>query len=412
MSKLKRNAFFRNDTMSDIDYLGQLPKIGDGPATENNFILSEDDSQTLNEESKTKLIQLLKREEATTTSEVVHRFKNGDKEAAELLVRTFYPYVESLLVALEKRDLQERASERGGIAPALISSGGRRKEFLNNFFTDFVNKAADIDLSKGIRLYLYSHCAEPFAKRIQSSLESSKSEAAYGKDGRQEHSLFLDDEPGHKVSASTDYKSQDYNNQNRDSLFFEDIPKPKMRISGIPASRSISNKEEAAKSEPSSASSSGGVKGPVYVRQSDSVSGGISIKSAEVRRTGPWGGAPNQAQLLRSDSANKMAISHLPRNNVHLAPALSPSEELPEKEPVSASPAAPAQLSRKAQFLANALKRLAATDLEAYRTVVMRYFAGCSFAELCQKLEVTSAGEIGLRLLRGLLSLSGEPRSN
>ena len=68
MSKLKGNAFFRNDTMSDIDYLGQLPKIGDGPATENNFILSEDDSQTIDEESKTKLIQLLKREEATTTS--------------------------------------------------------------------------------------------------------------------------------------------------------------------------------------------------------------------------------------------------------------------------------------------------------------------------------------------------------
>ena len=42
----------------------------------------------------------------------------------------------------------------------------------------------------------------------------------------------------------------------------------------------------------------------------------------------------------------------------------------------------------------------------------MRYFANCSFAELCQKLEVTSAGEIGLRLLRGLLSLGGEQRSN
>ena len=141
--------------MSDIDYLERLPKINSAASTDNNFALSEDERRTLDEESKTKLIELLKREESVTTSEIVSRFKSGDKEAAEILVRTFYPYVESLLVALEKRDLQERASERGGIAPALISSGGRRKEFLNSFFTDFVNKAADIDLSKGIRLYLY-----------------------------------------------------------------------------------------------------------------------------------------------------------------------------------------------------------------------------------------------------------------
>ena len=110
--------------MSDIDYLERLPKINGTASAENNFALSDDEHRTLDEESKTKLIELLKREDSATTSEIVSRFQNGDKEAAEILVRTFYPYVESLLVALEKRDLQERASERGGIAPALISSGG------------------------------------------------------------------------------------------------------------------------------------------------------------------------------------------------------------------------------------------------------------------------------------------------
>ncbi len=399
--------------MSDIDYLERLPKINGAASTENNFALSEDERQTLDEESKTKLIELLKREEYATTSEIVSRFKSGDKEAAEILVRTFYPYVESLLVALEKRDLQERASERGGIAPALISSGGRRKEFLNSFFTDFVNKAADIDLSKGIRLYLYSHCAEPFVKRIQNTLEQPKDNIESLKDSSRERSLFLDDEPGHKASASANYRSQDYNDQNKDSLFFEDIPKPKMRISGIPATRSLSGKEDVANRERSFAAKTGGVKGPVYVRQSDSLTNAASVGSAEMRRASTLGNTSNQAQLLRTDSGTKIAISpRMPRNNVHLAPALSPSEDVPEKEPVTAAPTAPAQLSRKAQAIASGLKKLASTDLEAYRTVVMRYFANCSFAELCQKLEVTSAGEIGLRLLRGLLSLSGEQRPN
>ena len=91
--------------MSDIDYLERLPKININASTENNFNLSDDERQTLDEESKTKLIELLKREEAATTSEMISRFKSGDKEAAEILVRTFYPYVESLLVALEKRRL-------------------------------------------------------------------------------------------------------------------------------------------------------------------------------------------------------------------------------------------------------------------------------------------------------------------
>ena len=207
--------------MSDIDYLERLPKINSAASTDNNFALSEDERRTLDEESKTKLIELLKREESVTTSEIVSRFKSGDKEAAEILVRTFYPYVESLLVALEKRDLQERASERGGIAPALISSGGRRKEFLNSFFTDFVNKAADIDLSKGIRLYLYSHCAEPFVKRIQDTLDQPKDNNESLKDSSRERSLFLDDEPGHNASTSINYSSQDYSTQNKDSLFFE-----------------------------------------------------------------------------------------------------------------------------------------------------------------------------------------------
>ncbi len=397
--------------MSDIDYLERLPKINSAASTDNSFALSEDERQTLDEESKTKLIELLKREESGTTSEIVSRFKSGDKEAAEILVRTFYPYVESLLVALEKRDLQERASERGGIAPALISSGGRRKEFLNSFFTDFVNKAADIDLSKGIRLYLYSHCAEPFIKRLQDTLEQPKDNTESLKDSSRERSLFLDDEPGHKALASTNYRSQDYSNPAKDSLFFEDIPKPKMRISGIPATRSLSGKEDVVNRERNSVAKTGGVKGPVYMRQSDSLAGAASSGSIEVRRVGTLGNASNQAQLLRTDSGTKTAISsRIPRNNVHLAPALSPSEDIPEKEPVSAAPTAPAQLSRKAQAIAGGLKKLAVTDLEAYRTVVMRYFANCSFAELCQKLEVTSAGEIGLRLLRGLLSLGGEQR--
>ncbi len=399
--------------MSDIDYLERLPKINSAASTDNNFALSEDERRTLDEESKTKLIELLKREESVTTSEIVSRFKSGDKEAAEILVRTFYPYVESLLVALEKRDLQERASERGGIAPALISSGGRRKEFLNSFFTDFVNKAADIDLSKGIRLYLYSHCAEPFVKRIQDTLDQPKDNNESLKDSSRERSLFLDDEPGHKASTSTNYRSQDYSTQTKDSLFFEDIPKPKMRISGIPATRSLSGKEDVANRERNSAAKTGGVKGPVYMRQSDSLTGATSVGSTEVRRAGTLGNNSNQAQLLRTDSGTKAAISsRIPRNNVHLAPALSPSEDIPEKEPVSAVPTAPAQLSRKAQAIVAGLRKLAVTDLEAYRTVVMRYFANCSFAELCQKLEVTSAGEIGLRLLRGLLSLGGEQRPN
>lgn len=399
--------------MSDIDYLERLPKINSAASTDNNFALSEDERRTLDEESKTKLIELLKREESVTTSEIVSRFKSGDKEAAEILVRTFYPYVESLLVALEKRDLQERASERGGIAPALISSGGRRKEFLNSFFTDFVNKAADIDLSKGIRLYLYSHCAEPFVKRIQDTLDQPKDNNESLKDSSRERSLFLDDEPGHKASTSINYRSQDYSTQTKDSLFFEDIPKPKMRISGIPATRSLSGKEDVANRERNSAAKTGGVKGPVYMRQSDSLTGATSVGSTEVRRAGTLGNNSNQAQLLRTDSGTKAAISsRIPRNNVHLAPALSPSEDIPEKEPVSAVPTAPAQLSRKAQAIVAGLRKLAVTDLEAYRTVVMRYFANCSFAELCQKLEVTSAGEIGLRLLRGLLSLGGEQRPN
>ena len=149
------------------------------------------------------------------------------------------------------------------------------------------------------------------------------------------------------------------------------------------------------------------------MRQSDSLTGATSVGSTEVRRAGTLGNNSNQAQLLRTDSGTKAAISsRIPRNNVHLAPALSPSEDIPEKEPVSAVPTAPAQLSRKAQAIVAGLRKLAVTDLEAYRTVVMRYFANCSFAELCQKLEVTSAGEIGLRLLRGLLSLGGEQRPN
>lgn len=405
--------------MSDIDYLEQLPKVNGDVSTENNFTLAEDERSALDEESKIKLIELLKHEDAATVSEIVGRFKNGDKEAAEILVRTFYPYVESLLVALEKRDLQERASERGGIAPALISSGSRRRDFLSSFFVDFVNKAAEADFSKGIRLYFYSHCVDSFSKRIQASLGLSKnsSENVNAKEDskERERSLFLDDEPNHNASSSGNYRAQEHVAENKSSLFFEDIPKPKMRISGIPATRSVSNKESSVAKEGSSNQNAkvGGVKGPVYVRQSDSLAGSIAARATEVRRSGLGINAPSgKAQLMRSESGTKNAIQRTSRNNVHLAPALSPSEDVPEKEAApSAVPAPQSQLTRKAQVLVSGLKKLAATDLEAYRTVVMRYFANCSFAELCQKLEVTSAGEIGLRLLRGLLSLGGDQRS-
>ena len=113
------------------------------------------------EGGRNRLVERLKREEPEVLALVLEHFKSGDKEAAELLVRTFYPYAERLVIALEKRDSQNKAQPQGGIAPALTSLGSKRSEFLNDFFAQLVSQAGELDLSQGIKLYIYERKTSP-----------------------------------------------------------------------------------------------------------------------------------------------------------------------------------------------------------------------------------------------------------
>ncbi|MGM9998253.1 MAG: hypothetical protein ACI38Q_02475 [Candidatus Bruticola sp.] len=414
--------------MSDIDFFTQLPRNGSVAANQNDWSLSENDSKILDEEAKIKTIELLKREDVITTSDIIRRFQNNDKEAAEILVRTFYPYLESLLIALEKKDSQKRSSERLGVAPALTSSESERGKFLNEFFIDFVNGADKIDFSNGVRLYLYKTCTEAFIKMQQKKTSSAPAlnSTQRVQDGK---ALFFDDYDNLTSSEENRWPIVKEADSSPAELFFDDnAPKANVRkkISGTPVARSSGADLPKIKQQ-SRVQTSGGSADKrtaankdknIYERRRKAQPVSSLNAAAEDKNTLP-GVAAGKAHLLRSNNNRLSLASKINlRNSTHLAPPLGQVDEITEEKhsssvtPIDAftqdSAASHAVLSSRANNIPIRLKKLAASDIEAYRAVTMRYFANCSFADLCHKLEVTSASEIGLRLLRGLLGISAD----
>ena len=509
----------------------------------------------LDEAAKIRLIGLLKKEDPQTTGLILAKFKNGDQEAAELMVRTFYPYAEAVLVALEKRDPQSRVFGQSGVAPALTSTDSKRGEFLSNFFISFVQKARSLDLSGGIRGYLFKSCIEAFEAKAMALPASEQHNVQGGKEESDGAGFFFEEEAGSTGSVKIKPPSADH----ADDLFFDEASEPvKKKISGIPASQALSSfsrsggrrvgkqtkaapvndnrnnsgldtsrqaqggqvgqavkaaqtlvrqrserviTDDVSEVEKSESGGAVGRQGPVVgktplrlqieprggqkgaavlqaveqnglrsgskdgrgnvrgsasgafrgVRTGTDQGGAIAsltrggflpigkkgaTRGAEGKETGA--GVPSgrlavkvgesvrsEAGANRSGSFDQFAresrggvnngrqvdgLGSSGSGAIHLAPPLD-SEELEQAQAAqvdeeTSAAAARVTISRRARQLTESLKRLANSDLEAYRTVVLRYFAGNTFAELCQNLEVSSSKEIGLRLLRGLRTLS------
>ncbi|MBQ7529200.1 hypothetical protein IJT10_04790 [bacterium] len=106
-------------------------------------------------DAQIRVIELLKSEDPDCTKEILTLFREGNKEAAEIIVRTFYPYAENLLVMLEKKNLHHKIYSYNGVAPSLTTNGSNRVNFLNNFFLRFVSGAANLNLDEGIKIYIF-----------------------------------------------------------------------------------------------------------------------------------------------------------------------------------------------------------------------------------------------------------------
>ncbi len=318
------------------------------------------------EGGRNRLVERLKREEPEALALVLEHFKSGDKEAAELLVRTFYPYAERLVIALEKRDSQNKAQPQGGIAPALTSLGSKRSEFLNDFFAQLVSQAGELDLSQGIKLYIYERCLESYAERSkqlpaplklaeggESKPEPKVKKAAKAGTGGD---LFFDDElaeegeSGELVIAPS----------KGDDLFLDDSSRsPKKKISGIPASRAL-----------------------------------------------PGGGEPSLSGEFEGINSKLEEIAFPSSLHRAIKAQVPPAAEAASGPEEGGEPQAP--MSKRARLLWQGLERLAQTDTEAYWAVALRYFAYSTFTDLSRNLGLKSSREVGLRLLEGLLKLGRE----
>lgn len=210
------------------------------------FSAAPADQWPLPAEERERFIERLKREDASASALVLEHFKSGDKEAAELLVRTFYPYAESLLVSLEKRDPQSRVYGQSGIAPALTETGSRREEFLNDFFVNFVKGYADLDLSKGIRLYLFKSFIEIFDEKVRSASGSNGGVAVGLRSRRQiqssseAYAVLLSDEDAGQGEDTQLHKLQ--NSAQSSDLLLDRPARPDRtkRMTGVPAGWTLS----------------------------------------------------------------------------------------------------------------------------------------------------------------------------
>lgn len=124
-------------------------------------------------EAQVKVIELLKTEDPDCTKSVLALFREGNKEAAEIIVRTFYPYAENLLVMLERKNLHNKIYSYNGVAPSLTTIGSSRAEFLNNFFLEFVTNAANLELDEGIKIYIFRSLMSNYDDKSRSNVAFS-----------------------------------------------------------------------------------------------------------------------------------------------------------------------------------------------------------------------------------------------
>lgn len=449
--------------------------------------------------AQVQLISRLRREEPETVKGILRHFKSGDKFAAELLVRTFYPYAENLLVALESRSPHNRMSSQNSVAPSLTVAGSPRAEILNDFFARLIKDAADIDLRSGIKLYIFRSFMDSFARRMRSfsskeALEAVKSSAKSSserKDAETDGKMSDSFEAMFSYDTFTETPVEQTDGLSKAAAGFPDAAgkREKKRITGIPASRPADTAKAGLRNEPAAPSRSKAEESRRPVKEPVSAAPARSIPAAQEQQKTPKAAQPAvpravnqtansaytrwQAKNSRKSfaSAAKSSSESLPaanRNNAKtkkeqsaaessteavsaprllrqnkaaaLAGSISkngaskvmrPSEDMKihaalqdKGGKVNLAPSLPdsrsveyadyrdfsdeeirASLSGKAKYVLTALNSLASGDPEAYRYVVMRYFAGRTFAQLSQDFEVKSSADIGMRLLRGLKAI-------
>ena len=455
--------------------------------------------------AQVQLISRLRREEPEAVKVILRHFKDGDKFAAELLVRTFYPYAENLLVALESRSPNNRMTSQSIVAPSLTVPGSRRAELLNDFFIRFIKDAPELELSSGIKLYIFRSFMDSFSRRMRSfssrdGLEAVKS----GVKGSAQSAAAgeTDDAAADSVEAmfrydsfSGVYDSQRGRSGKTSSSHNSETglnARDKKRISGLPVSRPAADANAPRNNEPAASGrnraeeprvakepkftvparsvsaasagyggakaagheasrSSGGKKAETaYARwqaynsrtsltlaaerkrreaaetlKSDEIKNKKNVSAAESKNAGPSAPQPLRqtktsalAGSISQDGAGKAmrpsedmkihAALQGKAGKVSLAPSIPDSqcgEPAAQGYSVASEDELRAALSGKAKYVLSALNSLVASDIEAYRYVVMRYFACRTFAQLSQDFDVKSSADIGMRLLRGLKAI-------
>ena len=213
-------------------------------------------------DAQVRIIALLRREEPEAVRVILRHFKNGDKFAAELLIRTFYPYAENLLVALESRSPHNRMASQSSVAPSLTVAGSKRAEILNDFFVRLIKDAPELDLRSGIKLYIFRSFMDRFSKRSRSfsskdgleavksgpkgSKQPSAAEAASEKKSDSIEAMFSYD----TFKESSESRKSGENKAAADSTEASAVKREPKRMTGIPASRAFEGVKDARRNEP------------------------------------------------------------------------------------------------------------------------------------------------------------------
>lgn len=210
--------------------------------------------------AQVRIIALLRREEPEAVRVILRHFKNGDKFAAELLIRTFYPYAENLLVALESRSPHNRMASQSSVAPSLTVAGSKRAEILNDFFVRLVKDAPESDLRSGIKLYIYRSFMDSFSKRMRSfssrdGLEAVKSGAKGSKQPSAAEASAKNSDSFEAMFSYDTFKESPESRKSCENKIAADsseaaaVKREQKRITGIPASGPVENVKSARRNE-------------------------------------------------------------------------------------------------------------------------------------------------------------------
>ncbi len=357
------------------------------------------------------LVRLLKVSDAHVEKALRVPFSEGNGLVAELVCQAYYPFVEVLCgYKFAGRSSQEIT------------------EITNDILSDFIRQAAQLEQGASFKSQLYQRvCAKVKAVKAREA-KVAKKQAELAKP-----EVPVADAAGEKIAPVQPREVKNTGSQARPELV------GRLRGSAqaenkkvVPAAGAAPAKNQQPKTKPEER---GGSLPPAKKHRSGSVDKS-NLQISALLNPGDKAKMQAEADLTRAKSSknaaapNAVASEDVPAPSDKRAPAKAAIASSSAEDSASILPPLPGAEDKKGlaprvtghpsdskevmawgpygEKLTLSLANLAERDFDTYKTVVLHYFRGKGYQELCRDLGGASLITVGKRLCRGLVELGRE----